>query len=146
MPQTHPGSFGLPATASLDLAQRLLVQELYARYNLAIDGGDIETWLDLFTADGRLEGVVSACGRDELREFATRYLDGLAREGWASVQHWNGSLVLDVANEAVHGRCYVSRLRKARYGTVTIASLSRYDDDIVLDGGTWRFACRRISG
>ena len=69
---------------SLPASDKIEIQELVARYNRAIDSGDVEGWVDTFLPDGVFEGLVVPTfrGHTELRAFATAF--------WTEPQYANG--------------------------------------------------------
>ena len=53
---------------SLTTADRIVMKELSARYDQAVDQRDIEGWVSLFAEDGSFESPMgTATGHDELR-------------------------------------------------------------------------------
>ena len=76
---------------SLSAADKIEIQELVARYNRAIDSGDVEGWVDTFVRDGVFEGLVVPTfrGHDELRAFVTAF--------WTEPEYaeWRGAQALD---------------------------------------------------
>src|SRR3990172_8727347 len=60
------------------------IQQLYARYNYAIDSGDIEAYVALYTPDGSFN---SFTGHEGLRTFMKNRNGGTRR-------HWNTNLVI----------------------------------------------------
>jgi ketosteroid isomerase-like protein len=57
---------------------RLLIDELYARYSWALDTGDTDGYVDLFTPDAVVyetvpDGLRRVAGREEIREFVLRF-------------------------------------------------------------------------
>jgi 3-phenylpropionate/cinnamic acid dioxygenase small subunit len=47
----------------VDVADRLAIEDLYARYCVALDTGDEEGWVATFTEDGEFYGRGGARGR-----------------------------------------------------------------------------------
>ena len=45
------------AAGALSAQDNFEIQQLYARYNIAIDGGDGEAWAATFTPDGAFQSV-----------------------------------------------------------------------------------------
>ena len=60
--------------AELTGADRIEIYELFARYYVAVDTHDPETWLELWTDDGVFDsGRIRAEGRDGLRAFMAEH-------------------------------------------------------------------------
>jgi uncharacterized protein (TIGR02246 family) len=128
-------------------ADWVAVNELVARYNRAIDTGDVEGWVGTFAPDGVFDGVIGRFeGEEALRRLATDYWTTPAYEPWRGCQHWVNNVVV----ESLGGTPERARLRcdhamiKAEAGGARVVLLAAYDDELVrLDGG-WRFARRTV--
>src|SRR5271163_2930815 len=62
------------------------IQQLYARYNIAIDSGDAEGWAATFTPDGAFN---TSIGHDALVNFVKTWREKL---NGATRKHWNTNL------------------------------------------------------
>jgi 3-isopropylmalate/(R)-2-methylmalate dehydratase small subunit len=128
----------------LTVDDRLAIQELYARYCHAIDGGEADVWASLFTDDGVVIAGVRLNGRDELRDYAIRRI-AATKEAGIVVQHWNSNLVVTAADGRVTGSCYLMRVeRQPGAKDVEVGRLGRYSDVLVKVGEDWRFAQREL--
>ncbi|MFG2089672.1 MULTISPECIES: nuclear transport factor 2 family protein [unclassified Spirillospora] len=113
------------------------ITQLYARYSFAIDAGDLESFRDCFTADGRMEitgGPVFAGAEGLAKVIAGRTAE--------SPRHENSNVLVDLVDDArATGRAYfVLRGTDGRP-----AGAGDYVDRLVrLDAG-WRFASRHIT-
>jgi hypothetical protein len=81
------------------------IQQLYARYNTAIDAGDEETWASTFTADGVFNNNVT--GRDALVKFVR---DWRERGNPIHLRHWNTNLLIQKTPDGAKGSVYLSLL------------------------------------
>lgn len=131
----------------------LAVADLYARYNLAVDLGDVDAWVGCFTADGafRITGhtvwahaaevpEVDLHGAVELRAFMGQVTDE------RRVRHWTTNLVLRA--RADHGLDALSLmtvwdLAADRAGEVVLTGVMR--DRLVPTGGGWAFRTRHLT-
>src|SRR5271163_1157525 len=77
------------------------IQQLYARYNNAIDSGDAEGWAATFTADGVFNTFV---GHDALVGFVKTWREKL---GGATRKHWNNNLQLTGNSKEASGSVYL---------------------------------------
>ncbi|ALJ34503.1 nuclear transport factor 2 family protein [Azospirillum brasilense] len=118
---------------------------LYSRYNLCSDLGDPDGYADCFTADGVLELMpheLRIAGRAALHGHKVR--DLATRQGYR--RHWNGNLLLERRDDgSVRGRCYLMAFNGPSGELPAIGDCGVYEDDIVLDGGTWRFRRRLLT-
>lgn len=81
------GAQSRTAKMTLTAQDYLEIQQLYARYAMAIDSGDAEGWADTFTSDGVFNN--SSRGRTALVQFVH---DWRAQRNGAERRHWNSNL------------------------------------------------------
>lgn len=108
------------------------IQQLYARYNYAIDAGDIEAYVALYTSDGAFNAFEGQAG---LRQFMKNRQGGNRR-------HWNTNLVITPSPEGARGQVY---LMFVDVGTKppSITGAGKYEDVLVKTPQGWRFKKRR---
>lgn len=125
----------------LSAADRLEILELAARYNHAIDHRRGEEWADVFTADGQLitDGTVRAAGREGLLEHIRR-----AQASGQKVRHWICNAVISGDGNLAHLKMYVLAYVFTD-GNITPTIMGQYDDDLVREGGRWKFRTRRVT-
>jgi hypothetical protein len=132
----------LPAWAaaqSLTAQDYVDIQQLYARYNEAIDTGNAEAWADTFTADGVFNTFK---GREALLGFVQQWKDkmnGLSR------RHWNTNLLITPTAEGASGSVYLMLLDVSQRPPA-IAATAKYSDVLVKTPQGWRFKQRTTSG
>ena len=128
----------------LSADDRLEIQELVARYNRAVDGGDAAGWVGTFAEDGIFESLLvgTHSGHVELRAFADEFVAG-AYDAWAGGQHWIGSMIIegsgDTATVFSYHIMYVPVEREVR-GVLMAA----HDDEVIRTADGWRFSRRRL--
>lgn len=124
-----------------DLSDRIAIQELYARYNWAIDLSDPAAFAATFTAAGSFVGSMGTMsGHAALAAFAER--ERLVDRG---VMHWNGNIVVDsIDNGVAQARAYMMALVPGECGPI-VERAGRYSDTIVHTSNGWKFAERRFS-
>ena len=120
------------------------IHNLYARYNLCSDAGDVAGYVDCFTEDGRLEVQpldFKVAGQAQLRQHKER--DASSRGGRYR-RHWNGSIHLEgIAPGEARGRCYLVAYNGEPAQLPMIADVGVYDDRVVrCADGKWRFSQR----
>lgn len=124
------------AAGSLTQQDYLDIQQLYSRYYQTIDAGASEAWADTFTADGVFN--TNTRGRDAL--IASNRRGGSTRP----LRHWHSNLTLEPTAEGAKGSVYVMQI-DITAKPPTIATYSRYDDQIVKTSQGWRFKVRQRS-
>jgi actinorhodin biosynthesis protein ActVIA len=113
------------------------IQQLYARYNLAIDTGDAEGWAGTFTPDGSFGNNK---GHDALVQFVKDWRE--KRDG-ANRRHLNSNMVLTATSDGAKGAIYL-QLLNIGVRPATIATTGIYDDAIVRTPQGWRFKSRNL--
>lgn len=122
-------------------ADRVMIQDLLARYAWEVDHGDPAAWAALFTEDGVFEipaVKVKASGRDELARFA-----GDLQGAIPNVHHVQTNFVIDLDGDRARGKCELNEFM-ARSEAVYPNLQGWYEDDYVFRGGRWLIAHRRV--
>lgn len=132
-----------PATVTLDIADRLDLVDLYARYALLFDTGDADGWADVFAPDGRffIDGGPTLTGTEELSRFARR-----AFVRTPGIRHLNSNVTVDgVGPAAARGSAYVVVVGTGDDGSLIVLTVGDYADDLVKLDGRWRIQTRTFS-
>ena len=130
------------SNASLSSEDQLAIQQLYARYNHAIDSGQGEAWASTFTADGVFSSANGTfSGSDQLPGFAS----GFAKQ--LKARHWTNNLVVDATEGGAKGTCYLIllRLTPGERPPAGIIATAIYNDELTRVGDEWRFAKRTVT-
>ncbi len=107
------------------------IRELIAAYALALDAGDIEECVQLFTASAQFFVYGrSFDGHDGIRQMLLDAPRGL---------HLTGVSRIDVRGDTATARSQVLFVRAADLHQ----RLALYDDEVVTEGEQWRFQRRR---
>lgn len=114
------------------------IQQLYAKYNWALDGGDSEGYASTFTPDGVFNTNV---GHDAIVKFADGFHAGLG----AHVHHWNTNLMITPTADGAHGQVYLVLVDFATK-PASIATSATYADELVKTAQGWRFKKRATKG
>ncbi len=111
------------------------IQQLYAKYNIAIDSGDAEGYAATFTPDGVFNQFA---GHDALVGFAKMWREKL---NGATRKHWNNNLEISGNSKQASGFVY---LMLVDIGTkpASILATATYTDSLVKTKEGWRFAKR----
>lgn len=114
------------------------IQQLYAKYNWALDSGDSKGYADTFTPDGVFNNNV---GREAIIKFA----DGFAKGLGSHVRHWNTNLLITPSATGASGKVY---LVLVDFGTkpASIVTSASYSDELVKTPEGWRFKKRATKG
>lgn len=132
-------SGGVPALTAED---RVEIYELIARYNATEDSGDIEGWVETFTADGNFTGMRqgnSITGHDALTMFAT---ERLKRPDRVSNAHWSSNITMTPTAEGAQAQSYVLIIEKATDGSLRMRSMATKLDELRKENGRWKFKSR----
>ena len=128
---------------ALTLEDRLNIQDLYARYNHALDSGNGEAWAGMFTTGGTFtSGAQTQTGAVELSAFAAGFAARL------KARHWTNNLVVEADGDGAKGACYLLllRLTPGEQPPASIISTAIYHDTLTKEGGAWKFSSRSVSG
>src|SRR6266700_5454115 len=106
------------STGKLTSDDLIEIQQLYAKYNWALDAGDAEGYASTFTPDGVFN---NNAGHDAIVKFANTFHGGLG----AHVRHWNTNLMILPTPDGASGQVY---LVLVDFGTkpATIATSASY--------------------
>jgi hypothetical protein len=115
------------------------IQQLYARYNIAIDSGDAEGWAATFTPDGVFN---TFSGHDALVNFVKTWREKL---NGATRKHWNTNLQITGNSKEASGYVY---LMLVDFSTKppSILTTGTYTDSLVKTKDGWRFSKRLTKG
>jgi hypothetical protein len=127
------------ATPPLSAQDNFEIQQLYARYNNAIDSGDAEGWAATFTPDGVFN---TFSGHDALVGFVKMWREKL---GGATRKHWNTNLQISGDSKEATASVY---LMLVDFGTkpASILTTGMYSDSLIKTKDGWRFTKRTTKG
>jgi hypothetical protein len=118
-------------SGSLTTQDYIDIQQLYARYNYAIDAGDVEAYVALFVPEGSFNKFV---GHDGLRTFMKNRTAGNRR-------HWNTNLVITPTPEGAKGAVYLMFV-DVGLKSPAITGAGKYEDTLIKTSEGWRFSKR----
>jgi uncharacterized protein (TIGR02246 family) len=131
------------APGPITLEDRVAIDDLFAHYAWAVDTGDVEAFVALFTPDAVL---LDPNGRfDEGNGGPTAFLELMrANPTFPGRQHWVGQLVLDGDTERCTARSFAIVPALHRTGATNVHLVAWYEDELRKVDGRWLFAQRTI--
>jgi hypothetical protein len=125
----------------LDAADRVQIEELYARHAWALDTADVDGLAALYTDDAIIDDVLA--GRFEGPDAARRYA-AAARDDpdFAGRQHWTGHSRLEPAEQGWRIMSFGLATQLHPSGATFLPWLGYTDDVVVAQAGAWLFARR----
>jgi uncharacterized protein (TIGR02246 family) len=123
-----------------EVEKKIAIQELVARYGMAWDSMDVDGVLDCFTEDGVF--VDAAGGEHRGREAIAAFVRG-SEQQFGAMRHISSTHLVNLEEEgAAKHRCYVVFV--SHPGGERVLDTGEYEDSVVLEGNTWRFARRVV--
>ncbi|MCC6959286.1 MAG: nuclear transport factor 2 family protein [Dehalococcoidia bacterium] len=127
----------------LSVEDQLAIQQLYARYNHAIDSGNGAGWAATFTPEGVfVSGSGTFSGTEQLTGFGTAFATRM------KARHWTNNLVLEGDGTSATGACYLGlyRLTPGEQPPASLLVTAIYNDSLVKGAdGEWRFTKRTVT-
>ena len=114
------------------------IQQLYAKYNWALDSGDSQGYAATFTPDGVFNNNV---GHDAIVKFADTFHAGVG----SHVKHWNTNLMITPSATGASGQVYLVLVDYATKPP-TIFTSATYADELIKTAQGWRFKKRTTKG
>ena len=127
------------AASGLSAQDYFEIQQLYARYNIAIDSGDAEGWAATFTPDGVFN---TFSGHDALVGFVKTWREKL---NGATRKHWNNNLQITGTSKEATASVYLI-LVDFSTKPPSILTTATYTDSLVKTKDGWRFTKRTTKG
>ena len=126
---------------SLPLEDRVALEALCYRYNVATDERDADAYVALWLPDGCWDGPF---GRYQGHAALRRLIAELAaNEAFAGIRHWPNNIVIEGAGD--HATVVLDNLLvQATPAGPRLASLSRSEASLVKLDGRWLFSERTI--
>jgi len=124
---------------ALTTADLIEINQLYARYNTAIDTGDGANFGGCFVADGIFNPGHTLCeGVDAISEFAVK-----THEAMPSMRHNATNVVIDGDGDSATGSAFlIGYLAGAQYKVIVTG---RYLDELTKTSEGWRFTNRQFA-
>jgi hypothetical protein len=123
------------AASGLSAQDYFEIQQLYARYNTAIDSGDAEGWAATFTPNGVFNTFT---GHDALVGFIKMWREKL---NGANRKHWNNNLVITGDSKQASATVYLILVDNSTKPASILPTMS-YTDSLIKTKDGWRFTKR----
>ena len=129
---------------ALSVEDQLAIQQLYAKYNHAIDSGNGAGWAATFADDGVFSSATGTfTGSEQLSGFASAFPARL------KARHWINNLVVEGDGPKATGSCYLVlyRLTPGEQPPASVLTTAIYNDELAkAPDGQWRFTKRTVTG
>jgi hypothetical protein len=134
---------GRPGYSDTEVADRLAIQDLIARYAVVIDGRDFDALDALFTPDATIDFSTFNGPVGDLRQIKTFLAASLPF--FTRSQHMMGLPFIELDGDTAHARtsCNNPMISEKPGGTTSVWLIGLwYDDDLVRTEAGWRFSAR----
>jgi hypothetical protein len=141
-----------------EIHDRLMIEEVMARYEWALDTGDADAYGALFTTDGVLvsggtrETKGSAAIAKEVRDLSARFraaqkpnADGTPARP-RKVIHSYSNVIIDLKGNEATAKSNWVEVWNIRDGTPEVGGAGEYHDKLIKQNGKWYFQRREIVG
>ena len=119
------------------------IEELIARYNQSLDGGDYPTWMNCWSDDAILDGLGQyLTGKAQIQGFADKY-EGAFRSRIHALKHYTVNILSVIDGDKATSSSYLQLVHTTDKG-VQIRFTARYEDDLKRVNGQWQFARRKL--
>ena len=123
------------------MEDKIAIQEVMARYNFAIDFGDIEAYMDCFTEDGGFTNIFGSCkGHNALRQYIT---ERTRERPGHPLRHMMLNPIIDVHGDQASAKSYFLLFRVVPE-PIQLLTTGCYKDELYKKGGAWRFSHRQV--
>jgi 3-phenylpropionate/cinnamic acid dioxygenase small subunit len=115
------------------------IRQLFVDYGFLLDRGDYAAYAQLFSEDGELKlgPIGRAQGRLEIEAMMTRV------GGAGASLHLITSPMITLDGDQAAARVMWTVINRAEDGTPFLGMVGHHEDELVREGGRWRFRSRR---
>jgi uncharacterized protein (TIGR02246 family) len=125
----------------INISDRITIQELIAKYNLAIDNKNIDEWTNTWTDDGIWTTTFGeAKGKTELNNM----IDQVTNEFASGKRHLSTNIIIDDAqNNMASAKSYITVIEAKK--TPEVVASGTYSDILKKNNnGEWKFVQRKL--
>ena len=128
--------------SSITVDDKIIIQELITKYNLAIDNKNIDEWSNTWTDDGIwITTFGEAKGKTELKNMANQITEEFA----SGKRHVSTNIIIEDAstNNMANAKSYLTVIEAQK--TPEVVATGVYSDTLKKDGsGKWKFFQRKL--
>ena len=134
------GSKNEQTSSIINVDDKIVIQELIATYNIAIDNKNIDEWTNMWTDDGKWSTTFGeAKGKSELKNM----VDQITNEFASGKRHLSTNIIIEGApNNMASAKSYII-VTEAKKTPEVVASGTYSDILKKNNSGEWKF-CHRI--
>jgi|RhiMethySRZTD1v2_1073278.scaffolds.fasta_scaffold65225_1 uncharacterized protein (TIGR02246 family) len=125
----------------INTGDRITIQELMAKYNLALDNKNLDEWINTWADDGVWTTTFEeATGKTELKNM----IDQVTNEFASGKRHVSTNIVIeDAQNNMANARSYLTVIEAKK--TPEVVASGTYSDIIKKNNnGEWKFVQRKL--
>ena len=125
----------------INTSDRITIQELIAKYNLAIDNKNLNEWINTWTDDGVWTTTFGeAKGKTELHNM----IDQVTNEFASGKRHFSTNIMIeDAQNNMASAKSYLTVIEAKK--TPEVVASGTYSDIIKKNNnGEWKFVQRKL--
>lgn len=127
----------------LMIEAKLAIQDLVARYNHTLDGGDYAGFLDCWAEDAVFEGLGRRFEtKAQLKVFVDAYEKDF-RQRYSGLKHFTVNVLSEIDGDRATSTAYLQLVRTGSKGVVIIFT-ARYEDELRCVDGRWLFTRRKL--
>jgi len=117
------------------------IQQLFIDYGLALDAGDLDTYAQLFAAQGtvNLGPIGQATGQAEIKALMAQTLEGLVGSSFHIVSSPQIKLHGDTATSQVMWTV----VHRDKNGEPQVTMIGKHHDELIRENGEWKIHSRR---
>ena len=117
------------------------IHQLFVDYGRALDDGDIDRYVSLFSVDGVLDlgPIGSAQGHDNIRRIMVRALDGLVGASY----HLITSPQITISGDVAQATVMWTVIHRDDNGQPHVTMIGKHHDQLIRQDKQWRIASRR---
>jgi SnoaL-like domain len=137
------GAFADTAAPPLSTDDYVAIQQLYARFNTALDTGQAQQFADTWTDDGEFVGGRGPGRGSEVRTpiKGRAELVAMGQRAGVGTRHFVTNLVVTPTVDGARASCYLVLLN-ARNSPPSITETAIYEDTLVKTAQGWKFRKR----
>jgi ketosteroid isomerase-like protein len=126
-----------------ELADRIEIQELTARYNRAADDGDADALVAVFTPDGAM--TMSSAGQQRAFRGAADLHAMLGGRPPGITVHATTDSIVELDGDEARQQCTLLLIRRLHDAGKASFRTGRYEDRLVRTPDGWKFAERAVT-